>query len=119
MIQCDAIRSLAPGYQEEGRFRDLATRLIDAERREQFMAEGAHFESEYFLTVTYLPPSAKEESAKGWLFDGAKTRKASALKALEYFAGRIANFEDVFTSLFTATRLQAMTAEDDLAYKQT
>ena len=34
MIQCDAIRSLAPGYPEEGHFPDLATRLIDAERRE-------------------------------------------------------------------------------------
>lgn len=118
MIQCDAIRSLAPGYPEQGHFPDIATRVIDAERREQFMAEGAHFESEYFLTLTYLPPSAKEESAKGWLFDGAKARKASALKALEYFAGRIASFEDVFTSLFTATRLQATRAEDELAYEQ-
>ncbi len=60
---------------------------------------------------------ANEESAKGWLFDGSKTRKASALKALEYFAGRIANFEDVFTSLFSASRLHATTQENEVGYR--
>ena len=34
------------------------------------MDEGAHFESEYFLTLTYLPPPEIEERAKGWLFEG-------------------------------------------------
>ena len=53
MIQCDGIRSLAPGYREERYFPDLATRLIDAERREQFMAEGAHFKSDYFLDAAF------------------------------------------------------------------
>src|SRR6476660_7747054 len=47
MVNCDAIRSQAPGYPEQGAFPDPVTRVIDDERREQFMAEGAHFESEY------------------------------------------------------------------------
>jgi type IV secretion/conjugal transfer VirB4 family ATPase len=117
MIQCDAIRCLAPGYPEEGHFPDTATRIIDAERREQFMAEGAHFESDYFLTLTFLPPAAREEKVKGWLFDGTKVRKASALRALEYFEGRIANFEDVFSSLLSVSRLKASTHEDGLGYR--
>jgi type IV secretion system protein VirB4 len=33
MIQCDAIRSRAPGYPEEGAFPDAVTRVIDDERR--------------------------------------------------------------------------------------
>ena len=53
------------------------TRVIDDERRQQFMAEGAHFESEYFLTLTYLPPAEAEERAKGWLFEGGSARAAS------------------------------------------
>src|SRR3954447_21708496 len=37
MVQCDAIRSGAPGYPEQCAFPDSITRLIDAERRQQFM----------------------------------------------------------------------------------
>ena len=70
MVQCDAIRSRAPGYPERGSFSDRVTRVIDDERRQQFMQEGAHFESEYFLTLTYLPPVAAEERLKGWLYEG-------------------------------------------------
>src|SRR6266852_4493103 len=56
MIQCDAIRSRAPGYPERGSFPDPVTRLIDDERRQQFTTAGAHYESEYFLSLTFLPP---------------------------------------------------------------
>src|SRR5579885_2452702 len=44
MIHCDAIRSRAPEYPDQGCFPDAVTRVIDEERRAQFMAEGAHFE---------------------------------------------------------------------------
>ena len=64
MIQCDAIRSRAPGYPENGAFPDPVTRVIDDERRQQFMQEGAHFESEYFLTLNYSPTNGVLEN--GW-----------------------------------------------------
>src|SRR5580693_4603254 len=44
MVQCDAIRSRAPGYPGNGAFPDAITQLIDDERRQQFMEVGAHFE---------------------------------------------------------------------------
>ena len=72
MIQCDAIRSRAPGYPDHGAFPDPVTRVIDDERRQQFMQEGAHFESEYFLTLTYLPPAEAEQRIKGWMFDESR-----------------------------------------------
>jgi type IV secretory pathway VirB4 component len=88
MIQCDAIRSRAPGYPEPGSFPDPISRIIDDERRQQFMAEGVHFESEYFLTLTYLPPVEVEERAKGWLFDGrgAWSSARTAAQHVERFA---------------------------------
>ncbi len=117
MIHCDTIRSLAPGYPEPGHYPDAVTRIIDDERREQFLAEGMHFESDYFVTLTYLPPAANEEKAKGWLFDGVKVRKASAQKALDYFKNRVATFEDVFGSLFTVChRLGVSVHEDEFGY---
>src|ERR1700676_7079 len=66
----DALRARAPGYPPPGAFPDPVTRVIDDERRQQFMQEGAHFESEYFLTLTHLPPLAAEERIKGWLSEG-------------------------------------------------
>jgi type IV secretion/conjugal transfer VirB4 family ATPase len=112
MVKCDSIRSEAPGYPEAQRFPDSITRIIDDERREQFMAEGAHFESEYFLTLTYLPPVAREEKIKGWMFEGMKGKHGGAGRVLEKFKARITAFEDVFKSLFAVNRLRAVSERD-------
>jgi type IV secretion system protein VirB4 len=48
------------------------------ERREQFMSEGVHFESDYYLALTYLPPIAREEKIKGWMFEGMKDKRGNA-----------------------------------------
>jgi type IV secretion system protein VirB4 len=119
MLHCDTIRSLAPEYPADRCFPDPVTTVIDDERRQQFTAEGAHFESDYFLALTYLPPLATEEKVKGWLFDGVKARKGSAEKAVDYFRSRVANFEDVFSSLFPVTRLRGVVHEDDYGHRET
>ena len=115
MVHCDAIRSQAPGYPAQGAFDDPVTRLIDDERRQQFLQEGAHYESDYFLVLTYLPAIAAEERAKGWLFDGGTARSASnaSSQVLEHFRGRLDNFENVFSSLFKTRRLKAEGVLDD------
>jgi type IV secretion system protein VirB4 len=115
MISCDAIRTMAPGYPERGAFPDAITRMVDDERREQFMAEGAHFESEYFLTLTYLPPVAAEEKIKGFLFDGTAKITAThiATQALDYFRSRLDLFENVFGTLFQTERLKRVTVKNE------
>lgn len=112
MIQCDAIRSSAPEYPAAGAFPDEITRVIDDERRQQFMAEGAHFESDYFLTVTWLPPVEAEERLRGWMFDGrANESGRSARRLLDQFRGRVESFENVLGSLFRIERLTAETVK--------
>jgi len=115
MVQCDAIRSRAPGYPERGAFPDPVTRVIDDERRQQFMEEGAHFESEYFLTLTYLPPPEVEERAKGWLFEGrgAYSSQKMAAQHIERFRLKVDMFENVFGQLFQTERLRRATVTDD------
>ena len=73
------------------------------------MAEGAHFESEYFLTLTYLPPAEAEERAKGWMFEGrgAYGSAKTAAQHLERFRTKVDMFENVFGQLFQTERLQA------------
>lgn len=115
MIQCDAIRSYAPGYPQPGEFPDPVTRVIDDERRQQFMDEGAHFESEYFLTLTYLPPLELEERAKGWLFEGGAdhSSRRTATQHLARFYAKVDAFENVFAQLFRTERLKGVTLKDD------
>jgi type IV secretion system protein TrbE len=112
MIQCDAIRSLAPEYPDEGAFPDTATRIIDDERRQQFMAEGAHYESNYFLTLTYLPPRENEEKLSGWVFDGKSDIGGGAARALSRFKSKISGFEETFKCLFPAERLRRVDFDD-------
>src|SRR5437762_92756 len=112
MVQCDSVRSPAPGYPEHQEFPDSITKIIDDERREQFMSEGVHFESDYYLSLTYLPPVAREEEIKGWMFEGIKDPRGNAARIVDYFKSRIASFEDVFKSLFAVTRLKATRTKD-------
>ena len=46
---------------------DVASALVDAERRAQFEEEGAHYESAYFLTFLYLPPAEDAARAERFL----------------------------------------------------
>jgi type IV secretion system protein TrbE len=48
----EALRHEAAGY-PESRFPDPVSFLVDRERRAMFETEGAHFESECFLTFAY------------------------------------------------------------------
>src|SRR5580692_10666262 len=120
MIQCDAIRSRAPGYPEAGAFPDPVTRVIDDERRQQFMAEGAHFESDYFLTLTYLPPIEAEEKVKGWMFEGRNGDVGSGVvhQILERFKSRVEMFENVFSALFRIEKLNRCGFLDDHGFYQ-
>jgi type IV secretion system protein TrbE len=55
----------------EGHFPDVASALVDVERRAQFEQEGAHYESSYFLTFLYLPPAEEAGRAERLLYEGS------------------------------------------------
>ncbi len=54
----------------EGHFPDVASALVDVERRAQFEQEGVHYESSYFLTFLYLPPPEETGRAEQFLYEG-------------------------------------------------
>jgi type IV secretion system protein VirB4 len=115
MIHCDAIRSNAPGYPEMGEFPDPVTALIDEERRAQFMHEGSHLASEYFLTLTYMPPLENEEKVKGFLFTSPDRKKtAVAAQVLSYFNEKVKSFESMFQTVMRARRLRVVIEHDEL-----
>src|SRR5579883_2778375 len=117
MIHTDLIRSRAPGYPSQGAFPHTVTRIIDDERRQQFMEEGSHFESEHFLALTYLPPIESEEKLKGWMFEGrSKGDSGVAQIILERFKSKVDLFETVFGSLFRIERLKRVKTEDQFGF---
>ena len=72
----------------DGRFPDAASALVDAERKASFEEAGAHFESSYFLTLTYLPPAEDAARAEGWLYEGRETKGIDPHEVLAGFADR-------------------------------
>ncbi|EIM72249.1 conjugal transfer ATPase TrbE [Nitratireductor aquibiodomus RA22] len=72
----------------DSRFPDTASALVDAERKASFEEAGAHFESSYFLTFTYLPPAEDAARAESWLYEGRETTGVDPHEVLTGFADR-------------------------------
>ncbi len=69
-------------------FPDRASGLVDAERRAQFEEEGVHFESQYFLTLVWLPPADDAARAEAWLYEGRSRSDADWRNTMSAFLDR-------------------------------
>ena len=79
---------LPANYYPNSHFPDPASTLVDAERRAQFEEEGAHFESQYYLTLVWLPPADDAARAEAWLYEGRSREEANWRNALTVFIDR-------------------------------
>jgi len=78
-------------------FPDAASWLVDAERRAAFVAEGAHFESRYYLTLTFLPPADQADKAGRALLErGDAGQGRDWHQALGTFIGETTRAMDLF-----------------------
>jgi type IV secretion system protein TrbE len=107
MVNCDAMRQAAPGYPESGAFPDRTTKIIDVERQQQFRAEGAHFESLYGITLTYMPPLRVEGKLANLMYerDGVAIADAVGERVLQQFKDAVNEFEAQLSTLFAVDRL--------------
>src|SRR2546421_4861816 len=77
------------GHYPPNTFPDVASALVDAERRAQFEEAGAHYESSYFVTFLYLPPAEGTAKAERLLYEGSnRTVDADAREVLRGFVDR-------------------------------
>jgi type IV secretion system protein TrbE len=73
----------------DSRFPEPVSALVDAERKAAFEEEGVHFESAYFLTFLYLPPTWDSSGAAHFLYEGReRTEGADAHEVLHGFVDR-------------------------------
>ena len=77
--------------------------------------EGAHFETEYFLTLTYLPPARSKNGQRAGCSKarGAYDSARPPQQHLERFRAKVDMFENVFGTLFQTERLKRVTVTDD------
>jgi type IV secretion system protein TrbE len=68
-IFVEAQRQPASTY-PTSRFPEPASALVEAERKAAFEEEGAHFESAYFLTFLYLPPTSETSATQRFFYEG-------------------------------------------------
>ncbi len=85
-IFVEASRNAAQCY-PQSQFPDPVSALVDIERKAQFEESGAHFESAYYLTLLYLPPSEEAARAEAWLYEGRS--RDGAVDAHEVLKGFI------------------------------
>jgi type IV secretory pathway VirB4 component len=87
----EAVRRAAQDY-PASTFPDGASALVDLERAEQFAEEGTHFESAYFLTFLWLPPTEESARTENWFYEGAAQSGVDT-------AAQVASFTDRTLSL--------------------
>ncbi len=107
MLHVDAIRRPSMGYPEGGAFPDPTTRLIDDERRERYTAEGTHFESAYYLALTYRPPAEIENRVSALFVEGDGEGRQGWNQILEIFGKTVTDIEDALSSRLTLARLDS------------
>jgi type IV secretion/conjugal transfer VirB4 family ATPase len=100
-LHMEAARRLAPAYPACD-FPIAAAAMIDRERREAFTADAQHFESQCFLTFTYLPP-AEGMTRLGDFFlerpdSGGATKSVSYRAQYDYFIGQVEQVVNLMAS---------------------
>jgi type IV secretion system protein VirB4 len=110
----EAERREALGYPDSA-FPDAASWLVDEERRARFEAEGAHFESRYHLTLTWLPAADRADAAGRSLVDRPDAEQGRDWRgALASFVAETARALDLFAAFMPEVR--ALTSAETLTY---
>jgi len=96
-------------------FPDPVSALVDAERRAQFEEAFSHFESRYFLTLTWMPPVDDTSRASScWLFEDAPSKDANPREHLSSFRSRSDRLLDLFEGFMPEALW--LSDEDTLTY---
>jgi len=110
----EAERRAALGYPESA-FPDAASWLVDRERCGRFEAEGAHFESRYHLTLTWLPAPDSVDAAGRSLIDRPGGEQGRDWRgSLARFIGETDRAADLFSAFMPEMR--ALGSEETLTY---
>jgi type IV secretion/conjugal transfer VirB4 family ATPase len=102
MIQVEAVRVPTTAYpaREDCHFPDPVTRAIDEQRRDHFMAERGHYESQHALILTYRPPEPRRSAMARYVYsdegsrsetyaDGVLNSFQTSIREVEQYLGNV------------------------------
>ncbi|MET3780800.1 type IV secretion system protein VirB4 [Brevundimonas sp. 1080] len=94
-------------------FPDPVSALVDAERRADFLAEGAHYECLYVLTFAWMPPAEEARQFEQWLYADRPGGAAAGSEHLALFIDRtdrlLAQIEAAFPDIGWLDDTQTLT----------
>lgn len=105
----DMIREPTTNYTPESEcyFTDVASILIDAERRAAYESEKSHYTTRYVMTFSYtLPADSSEKLAAAMVEGGSKVTK-SLDEYIKIFVGNIESVAGIIKSIATVTPYSA------------
>ena len=95
-LHVDAVRRATVGYpaRERQHFPDDVTQWIDDERRVRFEGVGEHYETAYYIVLSYMPPSVARSRLEQMMYSDSSTGEAAtqADKVLDEFVGVVHGF---------------------------
>ena len=107
----DAVRLPAASYPppEASFFPDPVTAAIDAERRRQFLNEGAHFETEYALILSYMPPLRRNTKIADVIYDDDPKAEPESPgdRQIKVFERILTGIEDSLSDILRLRRMKS------------
>lgn len=108
----DSERTLTKEYPKSF-FPDSLTQLIDEERRANFHRES-YFESKYYFTVVYLPPSEVQKKLSGFFLEKEKRKGVDYALILKSFEEEILGLEKLLQGVLP--EIERLSDEELLTY---
>ena len=102
-LHLEARRREAVGYPQAA-WPCSATALIDAERRTLFERQGQHYETDCFLTLTFLPPAGTTRRVERWFIRNPDGAGVDYRGCLERFVARVEETASLLAAFMPAAR---------------
>lgn len=123
MLHSTTVRKESIEYSDGGAFPDPVTLAIEQERRDQYRAEGSHYENDYFLTFTYLPDALLTSRIKEFAFESDETGRLNperiAAKSVEYFERQLSEYiAELEVGLGKLTRVKSRRRHDSGTHRR-
>lgn len=106
-LHVEAVRAPSRAYPQAA-YPDPVSHLVDEERRLEFEAEAVHYESRYFLTLTYLPPQDAAGAARSLLVENLPDGQGAGGRyraALEEFRAAVLSVRDILAAALPMVRV--------------
>lgn len=115
MFHFHSERKSAVGYPSGSTFPDATSWVIDEVRRANYEADGSHYVNDYWIDITYLPPTDSAKKGEQFLIEGQQELGAAhaAREALKTFNEHLRAFEGMLGPDLNLARVGLRMIEED------